>query len=109
MTEPIMALLLGEEKKATPIPSSISTPTIAAAEKRGVKKMKIPRLMPPSPMPKAESIPGSLRSEILPARGEKRAMQTGWASRISPAAWAVSPQMSCRYSDSMKVEAKMAL
>ena len=49
-----------------------------------------------SPMPTEASIRGSIRSESLPATGEKLACTAGMATKIKPALWGLNPFIYCK-------------
>ena len=61
-----------------------------------VKKLKIKSPAVVRPMPQEATTRGSTRSESVPAKGESRAIITGWDSRIRPAVWESKPAATCR-------------
>ncbi|OQA05392.1 MAG: hypothetical protein BWY65_02402 [Firmicutes bacterium ADurb.Bin373] len=62
-----------------------------------------------NPIPTEATILGSTRSERVPAKGDSKAMSTGWERRMSPAVCESKFIMTWRYKESKKPTAKVAL
>ena len=88
----MMALVFGDEKKAKPRPRRARTATM----KPNPVSPSRPRARRRSP-PATRAIPAeattwaSIRSESLPAQGDRTAWTAGWAARTNPAARGDSP------------------
>ena len=76
-TELIMALVLGEEKRAKPKPSKMRQPMMYPSDVLCSKKVSRNNPMVVNIIPKVATIRGSITSESLPAEGEKMAMTRG--------------------------------
>ena len=95
-TEPITALVLGEEKSAKPNPRRIKVEMMNPKEDISDKNIK--RKSPPAvnAIPMEATIRGSILTESLPVKGEKKACTMGWDNKINPAFSAVSPLIYCK-------------
>ena len=80
-----MALVLGEEKRAKPKPSTIKRNMMDSWLEFSWRKTSRKSPMVVSVMPTDDTIRGSILSESLPANGETIAMTTGAAIKMSPA------------------------
>ena len=76
-TELIMALVLGDEKKAKPKPSTMRQPMMYPSDVPRSRRVsrKSPNVV--IIIPNVATIRGSIRSEILPAKGETQAIIMG--------------------------------
>jgi len=95
-TELIIALVLGEENKEKPYPSSIRLARINHKAVLASRKNSNSRPAAVNPMPAEASTCGSILSERRPVRGEKMACITGMVTSISPASRGSSPLIYCR-------------
>ena len=84
-TDPMTALVFGEEKRANPKPRQMRLETMKNKDDDRPRSMNIKRPALVIPIPAEATTRGSTLSESLPARGEKTAMTIGWAIRMSPA------------------------
>ena len=105
----MIALLFGEEKNANPVPIKRKIPptkTIGICVSRNEKpKMPIAVIAIPAEATRR----GSCLSDSVPASGDSSAIIIGCSSMKRPAVEASKPRMSCRYRDSRKLMAKVAL
>ena len=80
-----MALVLGDEKRAKPKPTTIkpmiTNPKLVFWPRKVNRKSPITA----NDIPTEATTLGSILSESLPARGEKRAITAGWDTKIVPA------------------------
>ena len=88
--------MFGEENRAKPKPSITNVEIILIIPVVVPTSEKRSRPMVVRVMPAEESNRGSIRSDNRPARGEKRAIITGWATRMVPAVRGSSPLIYCR-------------
>ena len=79
------ALVLGDEKRAKPKPRRVNVRIILYKPVSSVMKVKRKSPMTVKDIPAEATILGSMRSETLPAKGEKTVMTTGWETRMRPA------------------------
>jgi hypothetical protein len=91
--ELMMALVFGDEKRPYPRPSTIRLATITKSGVAGVRKIKKESPRAVRAIPVVATTRGSMRSESLPATGEKMVWTTGWATRMRPAVPAEKPAM----------------
>ena len=76
-TELIIALVFGDEKSAKPKPSTMRQPIKYPRDVFCFRKIKKNSPIVVTVIPKVATIRGSIRSESLPAKGEKSAIITG--------------------------------
>jgi len=76
-TDPIIALLLGDEKSPIPIPMSAISARISIAEDSRPKRDNRIKEMAMNPIPAEVSAREPIRSESLPAKGERIVIITG--------------------------------
>lgn len=90
-TELMIALVLGDEKRANPTPriSRQIIMNVNPVDPFSVESRNSPVVV--SAIPKEATIRGSIRSEMIPANGESMAMTIGWAIRIIPVAAGLKP------------------
>jgi len=108
-TEPMMALILGDEKRAKPKPSSTRQNLIQARGVASPSQTRRKRPVAQMAIPPEATTRGSILSDNHPARGEKTAWTTGCQIRTRPACCGVSSLMYCRYRLSKKPTAAVAL
>lgn len=84
-TELITALVLGEEKSAKPIPNKAKLAIIRNNGVSGLSNTSASKATAFNNMPNEATNCGSTLSEILPAKGDRRVIIKGWASKIVPA------------------------
>jgi hypothetical protein len=80
-----MAFVLGEEKRANPIPSRISLAMIESSVEFSLRRIKKNSPKVVTVIPKEATIRGSILSESLPAKGEHTTITMGCAIKINPA------------------------
>ena len=95
-TELIMALLLGEAKRAKLAPKKANLAAMSQIGVVGSIKMSDPNPKVVSPMPQADTVWGDILSERAPAKGDKSVISTGWESMINPAVCELKPITVCR-------------
>ena len=79
------ALVLGDEKRAKPKPRRVKVKIIPDRPVFAVTEVRRKSPMAVKAIPAEATILGWMRSETLPAKGEKRVMTTGWETRMKPA------------------------
>jgi len=84
-TELMIALVLGDEKKANPVPRRANRVIIAGILVVSSKRVKVNSAKVVNAIPKEAMIRGSILSESLPAIGENKTMTTGWHTKMIPA------------------------
>ena len=87
----MMALVLGEEKRAKPNPSITRLTSRKVIAESCSRKIRRRSPIVAAVMPIEATIRGSILSESLPANGESKAITTGWATRIKPVVWGLKP------------------
>lgn len=103
-----MALMFGELKKANPVPRKTRLAIITDVGVVGCSRLKTRTPITVIVIPAEARKRGSIRSDILPAIGEIKAIMTGCAMRTVPAAGADMPLIYCRYRLTRKVTPKVA-
>ena len=92
----MIALVLGDENRANPKPITIRLSMTNPRPVFWPRKVNRKSAIMVKPIPMDATTLGSILSESLPARGETKAITTGWQTKIVPACWGESPLVYCK-------------
>src|ERR1039458_2048139 len=95
-TELMTALVLGEEKRAKPTPSTTRVAMISAIGVAADRKLKKRRQQKIRAIPAEATILGSILSDNFQVKGERAACMMGCNIKTSPAVSGVRPLISCK-------------